>query len=93
MLYTTLLEGYSLVLYKRGTQAARRWLTEVDASSVLMNPLPEDYQSTFNLVAAYPDQRISLFDGLLAAVSRRLDLAVWTFDHQFDVVDANVWRW
>jgi predicted nucleic acid-binding protein len=33
-----------------------------------------------------------LFDALLATLSDRLGLAVWTFDSDFDVLGANVWR-
>lgn len=92
VLTSNLLEGYSLVLYRRGIQAAQRWSAEVEASASLLNPTADDYSEAVRLLSGYPDQPISLFDALLAAVARRLGLAVWTFDHQFDVMRVEVWR-
>jgi predicted nucleic acid-binding protein len=33
-----------------------------------------------------------LVDAVIAEVADRLDAPVWTFDHHFDVMGANVWR-
>ncbi len=92
MLYSTLLEGYSLALYKLGIRVAQRWLAEIERGSVLVNPVAEDYQSAARLLLEFDDQFFSLFDTLLTVVSRRLALAVWTFDHHFDVMHATIWR-
>ena len=43
-------------------------------------------------ITHYPDQPITLFDALLAVMSERFDLPVWTFDHHFDVMRVAVWR-
>lgn len=40
----------------------------------------------------YPDQSITLFDAILAVLSDRLALPIWTFDHHFDVMGSDVWR-
>ncbi len=40
--YPTLLEAYTLVLYRLGKQPARTWLKEVLTGSALLNPTPED---------------------------------------------------
>ena len=40
----------------------------------------------------YRDQDLSLFDAIAAVVSERLSLPVWTYDHHFDVIRADVWR-
>jgi predicted nucleic acid-binding protein len=43
-------------------------------------------------IQRYSDQPITLADGVLAVLSQRLSLPVWTFDHHFDVMRANRWR-
>ena len=92
VLYSTLMEAYSLVLYKFGRHIAQRWLAEVTSQVRLVNPAPEDYRMAWARVGDYQDQPLSLFDTVLAAVSTRLDLAVWTFDHHFDLLRVTVWR-
>jgi predicted nucleic acid-binding protein len=90
--YTTLCECHSLVLYKLGIEVARGWLAEVQARAFLVNPTPEDFGEAAALLQSYGDQALSLFDAVAAALSRRLGLSVWTYDHHFDVVRAEVWR-
>jgi hypothetical protein len=41
---------------------------------------------------AYWRGLLTLFDTVLAAMSDWLEAPVWTFDHHFDVMQANVWR-
>jgi len=89
--YPVLLEAYSLLLFKLGTNAALSWLTEVtDASFV--NLTTEDYARGFATVRALADQRITLVDATVAALAARLGLEVWTYDHHFDVMRVPVWR-
>lgn len=39
-----------------------------------------------------PDQTISFFDALLAEMASVLELPVWTYDSDFDVMGVAVWR-
>jgi predicted nucleic acid-binding protein len=89
--YPILLEAYSLVLKRFGSNAALRWLgNAVDAS--LINPTPEDYSVACAFVRALSDQDISLVDATVAALAKRLNIEVWTYDHHFDVMRVPVWR-
>jgi predicted nucleic acid-binding protein len=90
--YTTLCECYSLVLYKLGIEAARGWLAEVQERASLVNPILEDFGEAAALLRGYGDQALSLFDAVAVALSWRLGLSVWTYDHHFDIVRAEVWR-
>jgi predicted nucleic acid-binding protein len=90
--YPTLLETYTLVLYRLGKRAASDWLADILNGVTLMNPDPEDYRDGIHKVARLEDQPITLFDATLAAMSVRLELEVWTYDHDFDVIRAAVWR-
>jgi predicted nucleic acid-binding protein len=89
--YPTLLEAYTLVLFRLGETAALHWLEEM-ASAALVNPVAEDYRQAFVKVHSLKDQPITLFDALLATLSHRLGLPVWTYDHHFDLMRVNVWR-
>jgi predicted nucleic acid-binding protein len=89
--YPVLLEAYSLLLFRLGRNAALGWLTEVaDASRV--NPTPQDYSRAVATVRALTSQRITLVDATVAALARRLELQVWTYDHHFDTMRVAVWR-
>lgn len=89
--FPTLLETYSLVLFRLGTEIASGWLTEM-ADAALVNPTLEDYRLAFARLRSLADQRITLFDAATAAVATRLGLEVWTYDHHFDVMRVPVWR-
>jgi predicted nucleic acid-binding protein len=89
--YPILLEAYSLVLSRLGGQAALAWLDEASDAS-LLNPGPDDYVQAFTIVRTLADQEISLVDATVAALSMRLKLKVWTYDHHFDVMRIPVWR-
>jgi predicted nucleic acid-binding protein len=89
--YPILLEAYSLVLYRLGVTAAHKWITLITAAP-LVNPDAEDYGRAVVMVRNFPDQRITLVDATLAALSLRLGLEVWTYDHHFDVMRVPVWR-
>lgn len=90
--YSTLCEGYSLVLYKLGIGAAHSWLTEVSGYASLVNPTSDDYLRASDLILGYRDQTLTIFDAVTATLSERLELPVWSYDHHFDVVGAQVWR-
>jgi len=90
--YPTLLEAYTLILYRLGHRSAFGWLEDVRAGTDLLNPTPQDYRKALGLVSRFPDQSISLFDATLATLASRLGLPVWTYDHHFDAMKTTVWR-
>lgn len=89
--FPTLLETYSLILFSLGTKIAAGWLTEITDSN-LINPSPDDYRWALTRLHPFSDQRITMFDSLTATVAARMGLAIWTYDHHFDVMRAPVWR-
>ena len=90
--YPTLLESYTLILYRLGTRVALAWLSELMAGSALINPTPEDYREAAAKLKNYTDQSITLFDATLAVLAARIGIEIWTYDHHFDVISAPVWR-
>lgn len=80
------------MLRRLGTRTASVWLDEVLKSGPPVNPLMEDYLDAAMRLSAFPDQPITLFDATLAAIASRLTMAIWTYDHHFDLMRANVWR-
>jgi len=90
--YPTLLEAYTLILYRLGRQPASNWLNDILIGTTLLNPTPEDYVDAVRRVAIFEDQPITLSDATVAAMSHRLGLEVWTYDHHFDLMRAAVWR-
>ncbi|MGK7920974.1 MAG: type II toxin-antitoxin system VapC family toxin [Trichodesmium sp.] len=91
--YSTLLEAYTLVLYRLGNETARAFLQQIFAGVELINPTVDDYLAATELVENFPDQRITLFDGITAIISNRLSLPVWSYDYHFDVMLVSVWRY
>jgi predicted nucleic acid-binding protein len=91
VVYPTLLEAYTLVLFRLGKRVAAHWLMEVNDAR-LINPIPEDYRQAIANVQSFSDQPITLCDATLAAISARLNMDVWTYDHHFDLLHARVWR-
>jgi predicted nucleic acid-binding protein len=90
--YPTLLEAYTLILYRLGYRSAFGWLEDVRAGTALVNPTPQDYRNATVLVSRFPGRSISLFDATMATLASRLGLPVWTYDHQFDAMKTAVWR-
>lgn len=90
--YPTVLETYSLIVRRLGPALATAWSQQVLSGTSRINPLPEDYEEAHRQAAAYVDQAITLFDAVLAVLSRRLQLPVWTYDYHFDLMRASVWR-
>lgn len=89
--FPILLEAYSLILYRLGSDVASRWLAEVGDAS-LVNPTPEDYRQAATKLRAFEGQEFTLFDATLAVLASRMGLRVWTYDHHFDVMRIPVWR-
>jgi predicted nucleic acid-binding protein len=90
--YPNLLEAYTLVLRKLGGNVALGWLAEVRDGFGLLNPNRESYWAAANKVRRYPDQAITLFDAVLAVLAEEVRLPIWTYDHHFDDMEAQVWR-
>ena len=89
--YPTLAEAYTLVLRRLGGTYARQWLEEVMDGVMLINPEPADYVRALGLILALPDQSVTVFDAVAAAVSERLGLSVWAYDRHFDLLGAKRW--
>jgi predicted nucleic acid-binding protein len=90
--YPTLLEAYTLVLYRLGNRSASSWLSNILAGAALVNPTPDDYHEAANKIQAFADQQITLFDATVAVLAARLGVQVWNYDHHFDVMRVEVWR-
>mgnify|MGYP002779025570 CR=1 FL=1 len=90
--YPILLETYKLLMRNVRLGAAQAWLGEVGEVAAFVNPAAADYDAASERVRRYPDQAITLEDALLTVLGERLKLPVWTFDHHFGVLRAEVWR-
>ena len=90
--YPTVLETHSLIVRRLGPTAAATWFQEMRTGTGFINALPDDFEQAYRQTAAYADQPITLFDAVLAVLSRRLHLPVWTYDHHFDLMRVIVWR-
>jgi predicted nucleic acid-binding protein len=88
---STVLEAYSLASRHFNTRVALRWLDEVTRSATIIEPQWDDYASAISLIQRFADQDITLFDAVLHVVAQRLELAVWTYDHHFDILATNRW--
>jgi predicted nucleic acid-binding protein len=92
VLYPILMEAYTLISRCLGLGFAHRWLDSITTGTGLLNPTPDDYAESAATVKTYDDQDITLFDAVVAVVSGKLQIPVWTFDSDFDVMRSNVWR-
>jgi predicted nucleic acid-binding protein len=90
--YLTLAECYTLILRRLGIPYAHVWLQEITDGAAMINPEPGDYIQASNLIVAYTDQPLTMFDAVAAAVAERLSLAVWTYDRHFDLMGSKRWR-
>ena len=91
MAYPGLTECHALIVQRLGPRFAQPWLDVVLAGYVI-TPMPEDYALASDRLRVYRDQPFTLVDGVLAILSERLGLPVWTFDHHFDIMRVSVWR-
>lgn len=89
--YPTLLEAYTLALFRLGEADAGRWLDEMSGAA-LVNPSAEDYRQAVSRAQSLKNQPITLFDAVVAILADRLGLQVWTYDHHFDAMRVAVWR-
>jgi predicted nucleic acid-binding protein len=90
--YSVLCECYTLVLRRLGGTYASAWLTEVMQGAILIAPEPADYLWAAACIDRFRDHPITLFDAVLAALSRRLNMRVWTFDRHFETIKSKTWK-
>jgi predicted nucleic acid-binding protein len=88
----TLLECYTLIVQRLGPAIANRWLSEIELGATVVQPTLDDLTAAAELVRRIIEPPPTMFDAVLAVVSRRLDLPVWTFDHRFEAIGASIWR-
>ncbi len=59
--------------------------------TMLINPEPGDYVRAATLILKFEDQSITLFDAVVATMSERLQVEVWTYDRHFDLLGIKRW--
>lgn len=91
VLYPVLTETYRLISQRVPLGAAHQWLRSITGSTTLHDPLDGDYRQSVLLVQRFQDQTLSLVDAMLAVVSERLDVPVWSYDHHMDVLGVQRW--
>jgi predicted nucleic acid-binding protein len=84
-------EAYVLILRRMGLTAALPWLDEIRSGVVSLTPFEDDYQLAFQRLHRYGDQPLTVVDALLAVLSERLDVPVWSYDHHMDVLGVRRW--
>jgi predicted nucleic acid-binding protein len=92
VVYSTIVESHALVLRRSNPDFALTWLNALSGRANFILPSEDDYLQAMQLIQRYRDQPITLADGMVAVVSRRLDLAVWSYDHHFDIMRVDRWR-
>jgi predicted nucleic acid-binding protein len=90
--FPVLCEAHTLVLRRLGGKYAANWLSEMLSGSLPMNPEASDYLDAATCLRKYSDQPITLVDALLARLTRKLEVPVWTFDRHFVTMRTTVWR-
>jgi uncharacterized protein len=90
--YPVLCEAQVLILRRLGGKYPRQWMAEIVDGAPLLNPEPADYQSAFDRINKFADHPITLVDAVIAAMSERLELPVWSFDRHFVTMAADTWR-
>ena len=84
--YSTVVESYSLILRRATPEIALTWLVSIRSTGEVITPTKDDYVNAIQRIQRYCDQPITLVDGVVAMMSQRLRLPVWTCDHHFDIV-------
>jgi predicted nucleic acid-binding protein len=89
---STVLECYTLIVQRLGPVVAHRWLSEIEGGATIVQPNLDDLTAAAQLIRRFGEPPLTMFDTVLAVVSLRLELPIWTFDHRFDALHASVWR-
>ena len=90
--YPALCEAHTLILRRLGGAYALQWLTEMLEGAVFVNPEPGDFTVAAVGLERFSEHPITLADAVLAALSRRLEVPVWSFDRHFATMRVAVWR-
>lgn len=90
--YSIFLEAHSLIVKRLGTLIGFRYTQEIAAGADFLQPTIANYEDATQLIQRYSDQAITLFDATTTAIAQRLELAIWTYDFHFNVMQATVWR-
>jgi predicted nucleic acid-binding protein len=90
--FPVLCETHTLVVRRLGTQYAANWLSEMLSGSLPINPVAGDYLEASTALRKYSDHPITLVDALLARLTRKLGVPVWTFDRHFVTMRTSIWR-
>jgi hypothetical protein len=67
-------------------------LAEVLSGATLVNAEAADYGIAGAQLDRLPDHPITLVDAVVAALSARLQMPVWTFDRHFATMRTKLWR-
>ena len=92
LVYPVLLECHNLLLKRFGTAIGLRFLQEMKAGTLMINPDSLDYDRALQMLRTYEDQRITLCDATIAILSQRLTFPVWSYDFRFDVMRSQRWQ-
>jgi predicted nucleic acid-binding protein len=89
--YPVLIEAHRLLLRRISPDRAHDWLDQIAVRSALFTPTEDDFAEALRRIHRYWDQPLTITDCLLAVLSDRLSLPVWTFDHHFDILRVPRW--
>ena len=87
--YTTLCECYSLLSRRTHQKLLIPWQKHIRKSFSQINPTQIDFHDACLLLETYHDQKITMFDAILAVLSQKLEVPVWTFDRDFYILRAD----
>ena len=87
-----LCEAHTLILRRLGGKYARQWLAQVLDGVTVVGVERGDVALAAAMLDRFPDQPITLVDGLLAVLCRRLATPVWTFDRDLMLLGARIFR-
>ena len=90
--FSTALEGYGLVLRRLGFPIAQTWWRELIDGVGMLTPTNEVHREAGRVAGLYPDQKITLFDAVVAVMATQLRAPVWTYDFHFGLMQVEVWR-
>lgn len=89
--FPILCEACTLISRRLGRTYARGWLEELTNGVMLINPETRDYDAACRRIGDFPDQDITLFDAVAAALCARLGLPIWSLDRHFDLFGVERW--
>lgn len=90
--YPIYLETHKLIMQSLGIRTALKFNEEIKQKANFVNPTSEDYQEATFYIGRFSDQKITLFDAIVAVLAKQLTLPVWTYDYHFDIMQCQIWR-